>query len=207
MLYVVIRFMFLVFYKIFFRLSAAGRERIPTTGAFIIASNHASYLDPPIIGVCCPRKLSYFAKEELFYNSFFAWFIRRLQAFPVKTRSADLRSVRFALAELKASKGVLIFPEGARTWDGSLGKPLGGIGLIAAKSKAPIVPAYIQGSFKALRRGTRIIRPTKIKVYFGQPLEANDLTSEKKGVDLYRYIAQRVMQKIEELKVKYENNP
>jgi 1-acyl-sn-glycerol-3-phosphate acyltransferase len=201
MFYIGVRALAIFLFKVLFRVSSTGKENIPKEGGFIIASNHASHLDPPLVGSACSRKLWYFAKEELFEIPILAWVVRHLNSFPIKLRSANFRSIRFALAQLKEGKGVLIFPEGARSWNGDIGQPLPGIGLIAAKSGAPIIPAFIEGSNRALPRGSKFIRPTKISVHFGQPFQASDLIPQKKGVGFYHQIAQRTMQEIKNLKM------
>ncbi|MFH1045807.1 MAG: lysophospholipid acyltransferase family protein [Candidatus Omnitrophota bacterium] len=201
MLYVIIRAIAVVLYKILFRLEAYGRENIPRQGGFILASNHASHIDPPLLAAASPRKVAFIAKEELFDHPFAAWFLRGLNAFPVKLKAADIKSMRESIRRLKIGEALAIFPEGRRSENGELDKPLGGIGLIAARSGVPIVPAYIEGSIKALPRGTACVRPIKIRVYFGKPFRIDELksTAERRREHYYA-IAALTMRKIAQIK-------
>ena len=166
MLYVILRSLTVILSKLFFRLQAFGRKNVPSEGGFILASNHVSYLDPPVLGAACPRILFFMAKEGLFKIPLFGCLIANLNTFPVKTHSGDLRAIRRAIEELKAGRALAVFPEGGRTPNGRLGKPLPGIGLLAVKAAVAIVPAFIKGSNTALPLNAKFIRPKKIKVYF-----------------------------------------
>ena len=181
------------------RLEVYGRENVPKSGGFIIASNHASHLDPPLLAVASPRQMYFFAKEELFV-AVLGKIISACNAFPAKLKSADIRAIRFSIACLKIGTGLLMFPEGARSWDGNFKKPMAGVGLIAIRANAPIIPVYIQGSNRAMARGTRSVRPNKIRVYIGKQMNIDSLTSQMKGVDLYQCISEMIMQEIKQLK-------
>ena len=111
------------FFHLYFRLSRIGREHIPESGPVIFASNHRSFLDPFILGVCSRRPVYYVAKEELFRNRLAAWFISSLGAFPVKRGAADTDMLETAKAILARGDCVLIFPEGTRIRPGALGRP------------------------------------------------------------------------------------
>ena len=200
MLYLIIRTLALILSKLLFRLQAFGQNNIPLKGGFILASNHTSYLDPPILAAACPRVLSFIAKEELFKNAFFGRFITAMNAFPLKTETADLKALRWAIGALKAGGAVAIFPEGGRTTDGELDEPLKGVGFIAAKANVPIIPVFIEGSNRALPVNSKFIRPKKIKVYFGQPIKLEEFNLQAEDPDLYQRIAQRTMEKIRKLR-------
>lgn len=194
----IIRFLAIVLFKIFFRLQAFGRKGIPSQGGVILAANHASYIDPPVLGAACPRKVYFLAKEEIFRNAFFGRFISALHAFPV-SQSGDLKSLRRAIRELKAGRVLTIFPEGRRVADGESQKPLKGIGLLAAKADVPIVPAYIEGSGRALPIGSKFIRPKKVRVYFGRPI-APQVDIRLSGDNFYQALAEKTMQEVARLK-------
>ncbi len=196
----IIRTLALILSKLLFRLQASGLKNIPLKGGFILASNHTSYLDPPILAAACPRVLSFIAKEELFKNAIFGRFITAVNAFPLKTETADLKALRWAIGALKAGGVVTIFPEGGRTTDGELDEPLKGVGFIAAKANVPIIPVFIEGSNKALPVNSKFIRPKKIKVYFGQPIKLEEFNLQTEHPDLYQRIAQRTMEKISKLR-------
>lgn len=171
-LYAILRFLVKALTKIIFRLEVEGRNNIPVKGGFILASNHASYLDPIVLGVACPRKLSYMARHDLFSVPFLGALMLRAGAFPLRRDYADVGSIKEALRRLAQAAGLVLFPEGSRSLGGLAEKAEPGVGFIAAKSGVPVVPTFIEGTNKALARGARFIRPAKVRVYFGKPVNA-----------------------------------
>lgn len=135
-----------------------------------MASNHASFLDPILLGSACPRGLNFAARDSLFKNRFFKFLISNVGAFPIKRWSADLAAVRESVRRLSSNVGLVVFPEGTRSEDGLLKPITHGFVLLAAKANVPIIPAWISGSYKAWGKKSRIMRPVKITVAFGQPL-------------------------------------
>jgi glycerol-3-phosphate dehydrogenase (NAD(P)+) len=156
------------FAHIYWRLSRIGREHIPATGPVIFVSNHRSFIDPFILGLCNRRPVYYVAKEELFKNKALGWFLSSLGAFPVRRGAADADMIETAKAILKRGDPVLIFPEGTRIRPGALGKPKRGVGRLALETGATVVPVAMIGT-EAIRKGWRI-RPHKIRVRIGAPL-------------------------------------
>jgi glycerol-3-phosphate dehydrogenase (NAD(P)+) len=156
------------FAHLYWRLSRIGREHIPAEGPVIFVSNHRSFLDPFILGLCCRRPVYYVAKQELFKHKLFAWFISSLGAFPVRRGAGDADMVETAKAILRRGDPVLIFPEGTRVRPGALGKPKRGVGRLALETGAPVVPVAMIGT-EAVRKGI-LIRPHKIRVRIGSPL-------------------------------------
>jgi glycerol-3-phosphate dehydrogenase (NAD(P)+) len=157
------------FAHLYWRLSRIGREHIPASGPVIFVSNHRSFLDPFILGLTCRRPVYYVAKQELFENRLFGWFISSLGAFPVRRGAADADMIETAKAILERGDPVLIFPEGTRIRPGALGKPMRGVGRLALESGAPVVPVAMIGT-EAIRKGWRI-RPHKIRIRVGSPLQ------------------------------------
>ena len=200
MLYLSVRFLAIVLFKILFRLQAFGRENIPLKGGFILAGNHTSYLDPPVLAAACPRKLHFLAKEELFKTAFLKKLINSLNTFPINNQSGDLGSLRRAMKELKAGRPLVIFPEGRRASGGELVQPLKGIGFLAAKAGVSIVPTFIEGASGALPIGSKFVRPKKIRVYFGRAFKPQEIIRRLKGKDYYRSIAELTMNEIARLK-------
>lgn len=157
-------------FKIYFRYSVRGLENLPKSGSLIVASNHLSFLDPPLIGVTIP--LYYFAKEELFSIPIFGWLIKKLNAFPVQRDGFSRKAIQRSIRILENGGKILLFPEGTR--GDALRQPKKGIGLIARlaneKIRVPILPVRILGSEKALPRGGWFIKPHKIKVIIGKEI-------------------------------------
>jgi glycerol-3-phosphate dehydrogenase (NAD(P)+) len=152
---------------LYFRLRRLGREHIPD-GGVILASNHRSFLDPFAIGCCIRRPIYFVAKRELFKNPLFGWFLSCMGAFPVRRGESDEQSMETAMALLERGEAIVIFAEGTRIRSGSLGKPKRGMGRLALKSGAPVVPIAVTGSEFA-RRGWRI-RPVRVHLRCGPPL-------------------------------------
>ena len=174
--YAVVRNVLKVLLILYNRCSAKWLEKLNPDEKFIVACNHASNLDPVIVGCFFPRILRYFAKEELFTNRLFGACITALGAVPVSR--ADNASAAGALKGFmklyKEGSDVLIFPEGGRTLDGKLQPLEGGVALIASHERAPILPVFIKGSFKAMPPGAAFIKPSKLKITFGKPLRFSD---------------------------------
>lgn len=200
MFYVIIRYIGIVLFKVLFRLQVYGRKNIPLKGGFILASNHTSYLDPPVLGAACPRVLFYLAKEELFKNPAFAWLITKLNAIPVHSQFSVQKSLRRVIRELRAGRPVTIFPEGRRTINGKLIEPLRGVGLLAVKAGVFIIPAFIKGSNMAMPVHSKFIYPKKIKVYFGRPIFPEKVELQSNKEDFYQALATKTMQEISRLK-------
>lgn len=192
MIYVILRFLALVFAKILFRLEASGRNNIPGTGGFILASNHVSFLDPVLIGVASSRRLSYMTRHDLFSVPVFGWILRVVQAFPLRRDSNDISSVKEAIRRLRRAGGLLIFPEGRRSLDGTIQKSKSGIGFLAARSRVPVIPVFISGTQRALGRNARFIRPAKVRIYFAEPIYYDSPASK----DNYENFTERIIQEI-----------
>src|SRR3954465_13864774 len=151
----------------FFRTQRVGREHVPD-GAVILASNHRSFLDPFVVGICLNRPVYFVAKKELFDRRLLGWFLNRLGACPVKRGESDEESVETAKQILARGDALVIFPEGTRIREGSLGRAKRGVGRLALETGAPVVPVAVHGTERA-RRGGRL-RPVKVKVRLGRAL-------------------------------------
>jgi len=183
---------FAIFSKIMFPITVTGREHIPVRGRFILASNHRSNLDPMILGLASGHRLNYVAKDSLFRNKFFRVILRLVGAFPIKRNTSDFRALREALRRLQTGFGLVIFPEGTRKAVGKNKKPQQGIGLIAVKSKSPVIPLFISGSENVLPAGSKKMRYSRITVTFGPPHSYDDERS-------YPDIAREIMEQISAL--------
>ena len=185
-------------YHIAFHITVNGRENIPKEkGGYIIASNHVSNNDPPVVGITFKGKYSFMAKEELFEKSrIFAWLITRLGAFPVKRGARDSSAVEKALDALKDGRIFVIFPEGTRSKDGELGKPKSGVTIIAAQAKVPVVPVFIKYGRKKPRRN--------IFVSIGEAIPAESFDIDINNKHMLKSVSTRIMGEIAALK---ENAP
>jgi 1-acyl-sn-glycerol-3-phosphate acyltransferase len=154
---------------LFFPRTVKGWENIPSKGPYILVSNHISNLDPPILGISTPRRLHFMAKAELFKNPLVGWWLKKLWAFPIKRGESDFGALKATLKFLKEGYPVLLFPEGTRRMDDKPIPPQAGVGLVAIKSQAPIVPVFIKGSNKAMPPGAKFFTRHLVEVIYGKP--------------------------------------
>jgi len=157
-------------YRLYGRRKVIGHEKIPRTGPVIVAANHVSYLDPPLVGSAIQRECAFMARHDLWNNRPLGWLITRLNAFPVHRDTADRAAIRRALEMLARGLVLVLFPEGGRSPDGTLQKAEPGVALIVQKSGAPVVPTALIGPEKMLPRSARRPRRAPLTVAFGDPL-------------------------------------
>jgi 1-acyl-sn-glycerol-3-phosphate acyltransferase len=186
-------------FRSLFGMRVTGGENLITEGPVLVASNHQSYLDPPLIGNLYKDEMVYLARKTLFVG-IGRWLYSKWNAIPVDQDRPDMASLKTIIRKLKEGHRVLVFPEGARTEDGNLGEAAPGIGLIAVKSGAPIQPVRISGAREALPRGSGRIRFARITVSVGPPivLSPEELKAAKSKDD-YDRLAKRIMAAIEAL--------
>lgn len=153
-----------------FRWEVRHAELVPHTGGVILAANHASYLDPPLIGAALARPVTYLARKSLFRFPPLGWLLRRYHCIPVDRDAAAPVGLRTLLERLQAGDAVLLFPEGTRSPDGRIYPAQAGLGLLVLRSTAPVVPIRISGTFEALSRHHRWPRFRPVRVVFGEPL-------------------------------------
>ncbi|MGE5851342.1 MAG: lysophospholipid acyltransferase family protein [Candidatus Methylomirabilota bacterium] len=156
--------------RAFFALKIEGAEHVPEAGPVILAPNHVSYVDPVLIAISVRRRVHSMAKRELFRNPAMAWFFRALQGYPITRERVDPSSVKHTLSLLAAGHVVVIFPEGTRGDGEALGPAKSGIGVVAARSGACVVPVFHWGSDRILPRGARWLRRAPLRIRFGPPL-------------------------------------
>lgn len=180
--------------RVVFGFRVAGRDLIPKTGPVIIASNHISYADPPVVGSAVPREVHFLAKEELFANRAFGWLISRYNAIALKRAVGDIGAVRKALDLLGEGRAVLMFPEGTRSLTGKLLKPRLGVGLIACMARVPVVPTYVTGTN---RLGRALLRKAPLRVSFGPAVSVESLPGPcATDRERYQKLAEEVMNRI-----------
>lgn len=185
-----------------FRIRLHGMEVFDRPGAFILASNHASFLDPPAVGATVTaRHVHFMARDSLFHPPWFGWILRNSGVIPLDRTRGDLGAMRRALQALKEGKGLALFPEGTRSPDGRIQTPKGGIGFLVAKAGVPVIPAYIEGTYDAWPKGRkypRLFRP--IRVYFGPPISPQEIQDEGQGAEAYGRITALIMRRIAALR-------
>lgn len=185
---------------LFLRYRTNGAEHIPQSGGVLIAANHASYTDIPLLGCGVRRRLYYLGRANLFPNSVANWILRSLGWIPLRPERWDRKAFQYAVDLLKAGKAVVIFPEGTRTPDGTLqaGKP--GIGMLVAEAQCPVIPVYIDGTFQVLPMGASSLRRHPVSVSFGEPLDFRQDVEKYQGRELYKHISQTVMDRIADIR-------
>jgi 1-acyl-sn-glycerol-3-phosphate acyltransferase len=182
--------------RIFFRLRVVHRERMINHGPVILASNHESYLDPPLVGSVADRAIFFLARKTLLAGPFFGWLLPKLNVIPVDQEGGDRSALKALIRILKAGEGTLVFPEGERTLDGRLRPALPGLGFVIAKTLAPVVPMRIFGAREAWPRGSSRVRFRPITVVVGEPIYFTDADLQPPGKDVYQRLSQRVMDAI-----------
>ncbi len=151
---------------ILIRWEVRGRENIPRSGPLVVVANHLSMADPPLVHLCLGRRSVFMAKEELFRPPLFGYLIGRAGAFPVQRSKLDRAALRNAESALARGWALVIFPEGTRSLDGVLKRPLPGAALIAHHAGAPLVPVAIAGT-EQFKRLTWIWRRPRITFNIG----------------------------------------
>ncbi len=164
-----VRYVTMGVYKLFYNFHIEGVENIPQDRALVMASNHRSYADPVILTMPMKKPVTYMAKEELFKNKLFGWFIRKLGAFPVKRGTGDMQVIDDAVDILESGRHLVIFPEGTRSKDGKVGKGKTGVALIAARSGADVLPCGI------IFEGEKLHFRSKLTLRFGKVIPAEEI--------------------------------
>ncbi len=189
----------------YFRWKVYNNERVPLKGSVILASNHASFLDPPLVGSGLKRDINYLARKSLFRIPVLGWILRTVNAVPVDRDGGGAAGLKAIMDRLHEGGAIILFPEGTRTRDGNLQPARSGIGLTVIKSEAPVVPVRVFGTRQAWGRGQRIPRPCSVAVKYGRPMNFDELRAEAKDCskarlkEIYQEVADEIMAAISKL--------
>lgn len=168
--YRTVRMVTKMLFRSFYHLRVEGAQTFPPGGALIVA-NHLSFLDPPLVGITAPEEIHFLARDTLFDSFLFGKMIAALNSHPV-AQGGNQKAV-FTAAEkiLREEKKLLIFPEGARSLDGTLQPLQQGAAFLAIRSHVPIIPVWIEGTYEAWPRGTKYPKLRgNIGCFFGSPI-------------------------------------
>ncbi|MEI6107358.1 MAG: lysophospholipid acyltransferase family protein [Opitutae bacterium] len=186
-----------VIHGMWFRGEVVGLENFPREGSFFIAANHASHLDPPLVGSQIKKQMRFFARKSLWNNRLIGWWLSQVETIAVERDSGDVGAIKRVLQALKDDRAIVLFPEGTRSPDGKLQKPKAGVGLMACKSGVPVVPCRVYDSFEAFGRGRLVPNfGIPVTIVFGQPLLAAEYDDPTAGKARYEVAAQRIMDRI-----------
>src|SRR5256885_4487406 len=190
-----------LFARLFYGFRIIHRERVIQTGAVILAMNHQSFLDPPLAGNTCDRPIFFLAKKSLMNVPVLGLLLPKLNVIPVNLEGGDRSALKALIRILSAGECALVFPEGSRPPDGNLQPAAAGLGLLIAKTRAPVVPMRIFGAFDAWPIHGKIHLWRKITIVAGEPIYFSDADLRTGGKDLYTRLSQRVMDAIAALQL------
>ena len=179
------RFAVWVICKLWFRVRFEGADKLPKEGSVLLVSNHASYLDPGIVGISARRPVGFLAQAGLASFAPCRWWLAQVGVTLIDRDAPSKAAMRFVSDCLKAGEVVGIFPEGTRSADGSVDAFKGGVEFLVRRSKTTIVPIGIDGSHRAYPRGSWFPRPRKVIVRYGEPWTAETVLA-KGGVEALR---------------------
>jgi 1-acyl-sn-glycerol-3-phosphate acyltransferase len=196
---------FRAMYATYFRWRVFNPERVPLKGPVILASNHASYLDPPLVGSGLKRGINYLARDTLFRFPGIGWLLRQWNSVPVDREGGGAAGLKAILDRLLDGGAIILFPEGTRTRDGKLQPARSGIGLTVIKSTAVVVPARVFGTFEAYGRHMKYPKPHRVAVKYGRPMLFEKLRAEARTCskarlkEIYQEVANEIMAEIARL--------
>jgi 1-acyl-sn-glycerol-3-phosphate acyltransferase len=182
--------------RLFYGFRIIHRERVIQTGPVILAVNHQSFLDPPLAGNACDRAIFFLAKKSLMDGRVLGWLLPKLNVIPVNLEGGDRSALKALIRILSAGECALVFPEGSRTPDGTLQPAQPGVGLVIAKTRAPVVPMRIFGAHEVWPIHGKLRLRGKITIVVGEPIHFSDVDLAGHGKDLYQRLSQRVMDAI-----------
>ena len=192
----------------YFQWRVFNPERVPLTGPVILASNHASYIDPPLVGAGVRRQINFLARDSIFHVPILAAILRSWEVVPVDRDGGTGRGLKAILDRLERGGAIILFPEGTRSRHGELNPARSGIGLTVIKSNAPVVPARVFNTYKAFGAHHWVPRPRRLMVKYGKPMQFEALRAEAENcskprlTEMYQEVADQIMKVIATLEAK-----
>lgn len=192
-------------YRFYFRWRVFHPERVPASGPVILAANHCSFIDPPLVGCGLERDINYLARASLFRFPIIGAVLRSWNSVPVDRDGGGAAGLRAILDRLLAGGAIVLFPEGTRSTDGKFQKARSGIGLTVIKSTALVVPVRVFGTYEAYGRQMKLPRPRRVAVKYGRPMRFAELRAEAEVCskarlkEIYQQVADEIMVAIAKL--------
>jgi 1-acyl-sn-glycerol-3-phosphate acyltransferase len=187
--------------RMIFSMRVIHPERIVESGPLLIAVNHSSFFDPPLAGICSRRGVYYLARKTLLKWPFFGPLFPAMNVIPVERDGNDMSALREVIKKVKDGNAVLLFPEGTRSVDGNLQPARAGIGLVIAKTGAPVLPMRIFGAYEAFPKNARRFQLSQITVVIGEPIHFTEEEISNTSRETYQLLSNRVMDAIGALKL------
>ncbi len=197
MLYMFLKYLFMFIYRIFFRARVIGTENFPKEGPVILAANHMSNADPPLVGCFAPRHVHFMAKKELFEMPVLRFVLPHCYSFPVRRGAADREAIKTAVKTVRSGHCLGLFPEGTRSRTGKMRRAEAGVGLIAAMTRAPLIPTAIIGTNRIFSRECFL---PKITVIYGKPMYFEGDHKDKAALEAF---SQSILEEIARLEKPY----
>jgi 1-acyl-sn-glycerol-3-phosphate acyltransferase len=187
--------------RMIFSMRVIHPERMVESGPLLIAVNHSSFFDPPLAGICSRRGVYYLARKTLLKWPFFGPLFPAMNVIPVERDGNDMSALREVIKKVKDGNAVLLFPEGTRSVDGHLQPARAGIGLVIAKTGAPVLPMRIFGAYEAFPKNAHRFQLSQISVVIGEPIHFSAEEISDTSRETYQLLSNRVMEAIGALKL------
>ena len=187
--------------RMIFSMRVIHPELMVESGPLLIAVNHSSFFDPPLAGICSRRGVYYLARKTLLKWPFLGPLFPSMTVIPVERDGNDMSALREVIKKVKEGNAVLLFPEGTRSLDGDLQPARAGIGLVIAKTGAPVLPMRIFGAYEAFPKNARRFQLSQISVVIGEPIHFSAEEISNSSRETYQLLSNRVMDAIAALKL------
>lgn len=197
--YAVVRALVVAFCRLFWRETIEGREHVPEERPFVLAPVHRSNIDTPLVAGVTRRRLRYMAKEEVWKYRVVGAVLGALGGFPVRRGTADREALRRCIEVIEGGEPLVLFPEGTRREGDVVGELFDGAAYIAIRTGAPIVPVGIGGSARAMPRGSKVLRPVKVHLVIGPPLEPEQPEGGRASRRAVKELTERLRAEIQRL--------